>query len=41
MIASGMLNFRACCAKKLEGKSQQAGSMPICVSSERRMSRML
>jgi hypothetical protein len=34
MIASGLLNFRCCCA--LEGKSQ-VGIIPIYVSSEGRM----
>jgi hypothetical protein len=36
MIASGLLNFRRCCALKLEGKSQ-VGITPICVSSEGRI----
>jgi len=31
MIASGMLNFRCCCALRLESKSQ-AGIIPIYVS---------
>ena len=34
MIASGMLNFRRCCALRLEGNSQN-GINPICVFSER------
>jgi len=33
MIASGLLNFRRCCALRLEGKSQ-VGIIPICVSSD-------
>jgi len=33
MIASGLLSFRACCALRLEGKSQ-VGIIPICVSSD-------
>jgi hypothetical protein len=33
MIASGLLNFRCCCALILEGKSQ-VGIIPICVSFE-------
>jgi hypothetical protein len=32
MIASGLLNFRRCCALRLEGKSQD-GIIPACVSS--------
>jgi len=36
MIASGLLNFRRCCALKLEGKSQ-VGIIFICVSSEGRI----
>jgi len=32
MIASGLLNFRRCCALRLEGKSQD-GIIPTCVSS--------
>jgi len=35
-IASGLLNFRCCCALRLEGKSQ-VGIIPICVSSEGRI----
>jgi hypothetical protein len=33
MFISGLLNFRRCCALRLEGKSQ-VGSISICVSSE-------
>jgi len=36
MIASGLLNFRRCCALRSEGKSQVA-FIPICVSSEGRV----
>jgi len=36
MIASGLLNFRCCCALRLQGKSQ-VGINPICVSSDGRM----
>ena len=36
MIASGLLNFRRCCALRLEG-NHQVGIIPICVSSEGRM----
>jgi len=36
MIASGMLNFRRCCALRLEGDSQ-VGIIPIRVSSEGRI----
>ena len=35
MIASGLLNFRRCCALRLEGKIQ-VGTIPICISSEGR-----
>jgi hypothetical protein len=34
--ASGLLNFRRCCALRLEGKGQ-VGIIPICVSFDRRM----
>jgi len=36
MIASGLLNFRRCCAFRMEGKSQ-IGIILICVSSEGRI----
>jgi len=36
MIASVLLNFRRCCALRLEGKIQ-VGIILICVSSEGRM----
>ena len=36
MIASGLLDFRRCCALGLECKSH-VGIVPICVSSEGRM----
>ena len=36
MLASGLLDFRHCCALRLEGKSQ-VGIVPICVSSEGRI----
>jgi len=36
MIASGLLNFRRCCALRLEGKTQ-VGILPICVSFEGRI----
>jgi len=40
MIAFGLLNFRRCCALRLEGKSQD-GIIPICVSLEGRMMPLL
>ena len=36
MIASDLLNFRHCCALRLEGKSQ-VGIIPICVPSKGRI----
>jgi len=36
MIVLGLLDFRRCCALRLEGRSQ-VGIIPICVSSKRRM----
>ena len=36
MIASGLLDFRRCCALGLECKSH-VGIVPICVSSEGRL----
>ena len=36
MIASGMLNFRRCCALRLEGDSQ-VGVMSFCFSCEGRI----
>jgi len=36
MISSGLLNFRCCCALRLEGKSH-VGIIPFSVSSEGRI----